>query len=183
MSAGRQKCSDVAAVAALAQHRDGALTRLLAAELGLSTSGLQRRWLRMGLVVADPARPFTTGELVQALTAVEAGDSLYAAARALGRSPTQLRRHLHRRGWRGEAGSHPTRLTRDRVVMGRLLDGQRWRTIIADLGEPGCPRAARNRLLQGVLRYCAREDLPVPPAARLGLGKPGGRAMSPGGRP
>ncbi len=165
-----RKCSDEAALDALDRHRAGGVVRVLAADLGLSECGLRRRWIRMGLVTPTPARPLTGRELAAAQAAVHAGASLYSAARALDRSPSQLRRYLHRRGWRGQAGSAPTRQARDRVVMGKLLDGEPWRKIIAALDEPGCLRAARNRLLQGVLRYCAREGLPVPPAARLGLG-------------
>lgn len=138
----------------------------------------------MGLVRPIPVTPVSANDVARAAAIVVAGGTLAEAAATIGRNPSHLRDLLRKRGVRARKGSRPTTAARDGTVVRRLLNGDSWLAIIADLGEQGSACDVRNRLLQGVRKYCRREQLPVPPAALRGLhgqAGPGGRWVN-GGR-
>ena len=159
-----RKITDDQAREALRRYQAGERPPDLAREYGISESGLRARWLRMDLIDPPPApRPLTVRELAEAERELQGGrTSIKAIAARLGRDPSNLRERLRERGVRRPPALPSPNLDRDRRIVALLLDGKSWLDILAAVHAPGHRRTARNRLIQAVERYCAREGLPLP---------------------
>lgn len=147
-------------------QRRGVPARQLAARLGITVSALRQRWIRAGLYVPAPApRPLLASEVKAAVDAVATGNvTIKAVAERTGRCATHLRDVLRARGATRPRSAVPLHLDRDRRVVGMLIDGASWLEIIEATRATGTAKQARARLVQAVLRYCAREELPIPRA-------------------
>ena len=147
-------------------ERRGIPARQLAARLGITVSALRQRWIRAGHYAPAPApRPLLASEVKAAERAVASGTvTIKDIAVSTGRCVNHLREVLRARGVTRPPCCVPRLLDRDRRVVGMLIDGAPWFEIIAATQAHGPPKQARSRLLQAVLRYCAREAMPVPPA-------------------
>lgn len=162
--------------AARAAHRwrlEGTPTRVLARRLKVCDSTLLTHWRHLGLALGTPKRALTITEVRTAAIKIDAGQaSLGEVAAELGRHPQQLSVLVRRSLGRRTLPMPSRKVLRNRRVFELLRAGATWWDVFEDLDvsfEGTTPGRLRGSLLHGVLSYCRRAGIPVPPAARAHL--------------